>query len=160
MTKIKLAVLAVLLLLVFDSFAQSPAPFRLAINYAFSSETNVGAATIFSNFTALGVHGARHTQPSDANWLAVQSRSNAPFVFTNTDVVFTNAFGVMPIATLYEDPNAAVPASGLQVPWLTGTGFNFTSNEFATPREIPFFRNSGFVTNKSSPTIWICLPSF
>ena len=130
MTKIKLAVSAVLLLLVFDSFAQSPAPFRLAINYAFSSETNVGAATIFSNFTALGVHGARHTQPSDANWLAVQSRSNAPFVFTNTDVVFTNAFGVMPIAMLYEDPNAAVPASGLQVPWLTGTGFNFTSNEW------------------------------
>ena len=134
MTKIKLAVSGIFLSLVVASFAQSSAPFRLGINYAFSSETNVGAATIFSNFTALGVHGARHTQPSDVNWLTIQSRSNALFVFTNTDVVFTNTSGVMPIATLYEDPNAAAPAPGLQVPWLTGTGFNFTSNEwfFAT----------------------------
>ena len=110
---------------------QTPPPFRIGINFAFAYETNVGVGTVISNLAGLGVKGIRHCNPSDQNWLSVQANATADFNFTVADPVFFNTNGLIPLATLYEDPNPNGPAVGLQVPWIVGSGFSFTPTELA-----------------------------
>ena len=111
--------------------AQTQPPFRIGLNFAFIGATNAATvAAVFTNITPLGLRGTRHSNPGDVNWTSVQSSSNALLNFTNADLVFFNTNGVMPIGTLYDDPNSTSTfATGLQVPWITGAGFSFTSNE-------------------------------
>ena len=112
--------------------AQSQPPFRIGLNFAFIGASNATTvAAIFTNITPLGLRGTRHSNPGDANWLHIHP-STSTYDFTNTDLIFFNTNGVMPIGTLYEDPNPTNGLNpGLQVPWLSGTGFSFTSNELA-----------------------------
>ncbi len=111
------------------SSAQSPPPFRIGLNFAFIGATNAAStAAVFTNITPLGLRGTRHSNPGDANWLTIHPRTNN-YDYLNTDLIFFNTNGVMPIATLYEDPNAS-NSPGLQVPWLTNaSGFSFTAAE-------------------------------
>ncbi len=113
--------------------AQTQPPFRIGLNFAFIGATNAATvAATFTNLTPLGLRGTRHSNPGDANWLHIHPSTNS-YDFTNTDLIFFNTNGVMPLATLYEDPNPSggmIPNPGLQVPWQTNvTGFSFTSNE-------------------------------
>ncbi len=115
----------------FNSFAQSQPPFRIGLNFAFIGATNAAStAAVFTNITPLGLRGTRHSNPGDANWLTIHPTTNT-YIYLNTDLIFFNTNGVMPIGTLYEDPNSGAPGNpGLQVPWQTNAGgFSFTSNE-------------------------------
>ena len=113
-----------------DASAETQPPFRIGLNFAFIGGSNAATVSaIFTNITPLGLRGTRHSNPGDANWLQIHPSTNT-YNFTNTDLIFFNTNGVMPIGTLYEDPNPTNGLNpGLQVPWLGGTGFNFTSNE-------------------------------
>jgi hypothetical protein len=110
--------------------AQSPPPFRIGLNFAFIGGSNAATvAGVFTNITPLGLRGTRHSNPGDVNWLHIHP-SISTYDFTNTDLIFFNTNGVMPIGTFYEDPNATnILNPGLQVPWLAGSGFSFTTNE-------------------------------
>jgi hypothetical protein len=111
--------------------AQTQPPFRIGLNFAFIGATNAAsAAATFTNITPLGLRGTRHSNPGDANWQTVHP-SALVYNFTNTDLIFFNTNGVMPLATLYEDPNPTNASNaGLQVPWLTSAnGFSFTPAE-------------------------------
>ena len=115
------------------SHAQSPPPFRIGLNFAFLGATNAAlVAATFTNLTPLGLRGTRHSSPGDANWLQVHP-SQLVYNFNNADLIFFNTNGVMPLATLYEDPNPAGGTfvnPGLQVPWLTNaSGFSFAAAE-------------------------------
>jgi len=114
-----------------DALAQSQPPFRIGLNFAFIGASNAATVTaVFTNITPLGLRGTRHSSPGDANWLTVHPSINT-YNFTNTDLIFFNTNGVIPLATLYEDPNPTNALNpGLQVPGVSNTnGFSFTSNE-------------------------------
>ena len=130
MMRIGFGLLVASVLISASASAQSQPPFRIGLNFAFLGGSNAATvAGIFTNITPLGLRGTRHSNPGDANWLHIHP-STSTYDFTNTDLVFFNTNGVMPIGTLYEDPNPTNALNpGLQVPWLSGTGFNFTSNE-------------------------------
>lgn len=107
--------------------AQTP-PYRIGLNFAFVGATNTTIAQVFTNLVPLGLRGTRHPSPADVTWSSLQTRSNTPPNFTTADQVFFNTNGLATLGTLYDDPNITT-SPGLQVPWLTGSGFNFTSNE-------------------------------
>ena len=115
-------------LLHFTAAAQTAPPFRIGLNFAFVGATNTTLAQAFTNIVPLGLRGTRHSTPADVNWTSLQTRSNVPPNFTNADQVFFNSNGLAVLGTLYDDPNPST-STGLQVPWITGSGFNFTSNE-------------------------------
>ena len=115
-------------LLHFTAAAQTAPPFRIGLNFAFVGTTNTTLAQAFTNIVPLGLRGTRHSTPADVNWTALQTRSNVPPSFTNADQVFFNSNGLAVLGTLFDDPNPST-STGLQVPWITGSGFNFTSNE-------------------------------
>ena len=120
--------------------AEQP-PFRIGLNFAFVGATNAATvAAVFTNLAPLGLRGTRHSSPGDANWLTVHPATDT-YNYTNTDLIFLNTNGVMPLATLYEDPNPTNALNpGLQVPWASSTnGFGFTSNEL--------FHASNYIAN-------------
>ena len=108
--------------------AQSQPPFRIGLNFPFVGVSNGVIANIFTNITPLGLRGMRHPAPGDVTWASLQTSSNLPPNFTNADQAFFNTNGVMPLGTFY-DVASDTNSTGLQVPWIKGAGFNFTSNE-------------------------------
>ena len=108
--------------------AQSPPPFRIGLNFPFAGPTNATFANIFTNITPLGLRGMRHTAPGDVTWSSLQPTNTLPLNFANADQAFFNTNGIMPLGTFY-DVSSDTNSTGLQVPWIKGAGFNFTSNE-------------------------------
>ena len=120
--------LAAVIFISVSARAQSQPPFRIGLNFPFVGPSNGVIANIFTNITPLGLRGMRHSSPADVTWSSLQTTNTLPPNFTNADQAFFNTNGVMPVGTFY-DVSSDTNSTGLQVPWIRGTGFNFTSNE-------------------------------
>jgi hypothetical protein len=108
--------------------AQFQPTFRIGLNFPFVGVSNAVIADIFTNITPLGVRGIRQLAPGDVTWSGLQPTNTLPLNFTNADQAFFNSAGVLPIGTFY-DVSSDTNSTGLQVPWIRGAGFNFSSNE-------------------------------
>ena len=108
-------------------FAETRLPFRIGLNFAFVGVSNAPVSTFVDKLGEVGVRATRQMTQADTTWPSLQSNSNFPPNFTNSDQIFFNPNGTYPVGDLYE-PNS----SGLQVPWRAcsdsnnaACGFNF-----------------------------------
>lgn len=107
---------------------QSAAPFRIGLNFPFAGPTNPVVSVLMTNLVELNVRATRHLAPGDVTWNNLQATSSVPLNFNQADQVFFNTNSVLPLGSLY-DVTSNTNSTGLQVPWIQGAGFNFTSAE-------------------------------
>lgn len=129
--------LSILLAMMLALDAVGTPPARIGLNFPFRSPETAPTADFVEWLAELGAPAMRQMTYNDVHWLQVEPTDNA-FDYSRTDEVFSNAYGIHPLPTLYGISAGENDQTGLQVPWLAcdapgpGCGWNALRDSAAT----------------------------
>jgi hypothetical protein len=124
--------------------AETSAP-RVAINFPFQSPETAPTPTFLSWLADLGAPALRQMTYNDVHWIQVEPADGA-FNYAKPDQVFSNAYGIHPLPTLYGIIAGPNDVYGLQVPWRACTNPPYAPDcGWRAERDAPETEN--YVTN-------------
>lgn len=151
-------------------------PARIGLNFPFRSPETTNTETFLLWLADLGAPAMRQMTYNDVHWVQVEPTDNA-FDYSRPDLVFSNAYNIRPVPTLYGISAGGNDTVGLQVPWLActnvapGCGWhalrdaavteNYVTNTVARYRGVvKFWEVSNEMNTKTTRPMGLPVPDF